>query len=281
MGAMAIYVSDALTLTRNLLNDPLPSGRWTDSALTNLIDRSTKSLVASILFPSSRLTQLAVPNQQEYIMPDTHQIDRVYIAGQEIPLTSLSTLGGDQILFDDDTATGSPTSGSGGPPGAGGEMQAQWVTQTPVTYPFVNAWGAPSPMAQPWFPGQRPRAYQRGGNIGFVPAPGNAAEIVIDCVVVPSTLVNSTDQIVLPDNFLDAICWGAVERAKFSDDNDRSADQRNYARQAFEAEMKKLRTWKRRYTGNDSGPFPRTYRSDYGLGNNRWGSGTGPSQGNF
>ena len=277
---MAIYVSDALTLTRNLINDPLPTGRWTDTALINFIDRGVKQLVGSLRFPESRLTQTATPNQQLYTLPDMYQFQRVYVAGQEVPCTLLNTLEGNQIYGYDQTATGTPniTGGSDAPPGAGGTNQTQWDTQTALVYPVQNNISVYTP-ATPWYPGQRPVAYRRGGAIGFVPAPSSAVSITIDCILVPTTLTTSSQQIVVPDNFLDAICWYAASMAKYSDDNDRSSDQRNFARQAYEAEVKKLRTWKRTWWPGDSfGPFPRTYRTDYGLGNNRWGS-DGPGDG--
>jgi hypothetical protein len=267
-----VQVQDIVTFERQLINSVSGStARFTDATLINFTDRATKWVISDILFPAARVTITTVPNQQGYSLPELYQIDRVYLAGQILVPTTLPTLGGEQAMIYDQSATGTPISGSDAPPGAGGMQQPQWSVQAPVAYPYVNNWGTPAPSAQPWFPGQRPRYYLRGGLIGIVPAPANVADLVIEGVLVPPKVVNLTDTLVVPENFLEAIAWKAVSYCRFSEDADRAMAAQASAAQMANAEIRTLRTWKRTYTGEDTGPKVTTYRRAYRIGERRNG----------
>ncbi len=269
-----MLAQDCVNFARILLATPGGSTtRWTDAQLITLTDRAVKFAVARVRFPETRLTIAATPaGQQEYAMPEMHEVKRVYVNGQICVLVygSIDTLEGRQALVEDQTGSGVQAPGSGGPPGAGGMMQPSWVMQTPVSYPFINNWGVPAPIAQPWGAGSRPRAYLRGGSIGVVPAPGASSYLVVEGVRVPTTLQNLTDAVVVPDNFMDAIGWKMCEYAQMADDSAQSADQRNYAGQKAEMEIRYLRTWKRQYSLDDGQIYPATDRSNYRFGLNRY-----------
>lgn len=269
-----MLASDAIAYERILLAAPSGNNqRWSDTQLLSLTDRAVKKAVAQVLFPESRLTLVTPVNQQEYPLPEMHGISRVYLNGQRVtPVPgNIDTLEGSQILFNDDTGSGIPVAGSGAPPGAGGQMQPQWMVQTPVAYPFLNSWGAPKPNAQPWFQGQPPRFYRRSGSIGIVPPPGPAAQLVVEGIRVPTTLTATTQSIIVPDNFIEAIANWVVYRALAADKDELSQQMSRNALGDFDREIRTLRTWKRQYTGDDDQILPMTYRGRYRYGGHRNG----------
>lgn len=266
--------SDAIAYERILLNTPSgpANTRWSDADLLSLTDRAVKHLVSRIYFPESRMTLTAPGNKQEFSLPEVHAIYRVYLNGQICVRTpgNIDTLEGRQIGYDDQTATGAIPSGGGGATG-GTTMLPQWAVQTPTSYPYLNNWGAPSPLAQPFYPGQRPRYYIRGGSIGIVPAPAANVTITIDCVRVPSTLTATSQAIVVPDNFLEGIANFVVYRALGADKDPLSAQLAREAQADYEKQIRELRTWKRQYTLDDDQIMPLTYRGAYRFGGHRAG----------
>lgn len=257
--------SEPLTLLRQVLSDLNQSGRWTDATLLNFIDRGNKRVVRDVLFPESRLTATSV-TAQEYQLPQLILINRVYLAGQLCVPTDLNTLEGHQIgLYQQDPNASAPASGSGGPAGAAGPYSPDWSTTTAQVYPVANSWiGYPAPDAQPWFSGQRPRYYVRGGFIGFVPQPTGGGTITIDCIRVPDTIESATDVMTTPDMFCDAIVWAAATFAQFADDQERNAAMRQVAEQTYQARKAELMKFRKTYVGDaNEGPKPRTYRSSW------------------
>lgn len=270
-----MLASDAIAYERILLSAVAGGNqRWSDAALLTLTDRAVKMTVAKVLFPESRLSLTTTANLQEYALPEMHGIARIYLNGQRLtPVPgNIDTLEGSQILFNDDTGTGTPVAGSGGPPGAGGAMQPEWVVQTPVSYPYLNTWGAPKPNAQPWFQGQPPRFYRRSGSIGVVPAPNGAFSLVVEGVRVPSTLTSTGQTVIVPDNFMEAIANWVMYRALAADKDELAQQMSRNALNDFDREIRTLRTWKRQYTGDDDQILPMTYRGRYRYGGNRSGS---------
>lgn len=269
-----MIVSERVGYERILLNTPgTSSNRWPEAQLIAHLDRAQKAIVSRIRFPDSRLSLTTTSQAQEYPLPDTHRIHRVYINGQlcvEVP-GNVDTLEGNQILFNDQTGSGPIPAGGGGAPG-GTLQQPQWAIQTPTVYPFVNSWGIPSPMSQPWFTGQRPRFYRRAGWIGFVPAPTTGAVITMDCVLVPQTLTADGQQLVVPDNFSDAldnfVCWRALMSDRDPNVKSIADDYHN----GFETEVKMLRTWKRDYALEDSQIMLFAERGYYKIGGNITGN---------
>lgn len=268
-----MQVSDALAYERILLASPGGANtRWSDAQLITLTDLAVKAMVARVLFPESRIMFTTVAGQQEYTLPEMHGIYRVYVNGQRISETpgNIDTLEGSQIDFDDSTGSGSVAVGSGAPGSAGGQMQPQWVVQTPVTYPFLNAWGAPTPRAQPWFPGQSPRYYLRGGTLGIVPAPISAgATITVEGVRVPDTLYTADQSIIVPSNFLEGIANYVLYRACSADKDELSIQMSRAALADFDREVRVQRTWKRQFSKDDEQLLPLTYRGAFKYGMNR------------
>ena len=271
--------TDVLTLLRQVLSDTQTSGRWTDGTLLNFIDRGNKRLVRDVRFPDSRMTTPTVANQQEYQLPPIILPLRIYVAGQLAIPSDIDTLEGHQTgLYDQTTSTTgtAPLSGSGAASSAG-PFEPQWVEQTPLSYPVSNGWQTPAPDSQPWFIGQRPRYYLRGGYLGLVPAPANTTPVTItvDCIRLPDTITASGQTLTVPDHFMDALVWAAASYAKFADDGQTSAASRDYAEQQYMARMRELRGWRKLYDEGDSpsGPKPLTYRARYSGYRKRTNSG--------
>lgn len=268
-----MVVSDRTVYERILLNTPgTNSNRWPETYLIPMVDRATKAIVARIRFPDSRLSLTTASANQEIQLPDTHRIHRVYLNGQicvEIP-GGIDTLEGNQILFNDQTATGALPTGSGAAPGGTAQLP-QWAIQTPTVYPYLNSWGTPSPMSQPWIVGSRPRYYRRGGFIGFVPAPAIGTIVTVDCVLVPATLTSDTQFIMVPDNFADAIDAYVLNRALMSDRDPAAHALAKDWLSTLEGELRLLRTWKRDYSLEDSQIMPVSERGFYRIGGHQTG----------
>jgi len=276
-----VDAQDVINLTRQLLNDPINTGRWSDAALLTFVDSANQDLGRDVRYPEGRLTGATLPNQQEYSLPfQIIKYYRVYLAGQLIVPTSIDTLEGRQIgLFDQGLNAGNPygtlppsqPTGSGGPPGTQGTYTPAWNVQQPESYPVANVWGLPAPDAQPWTVGQRPRYYTRssGTVIGIVPAPLAAVDLVIEGMFVPMQVTTTTQVLPYAWNYIRALAWKTCEYAYFSDNSDRSTQQYMYAAQCYEREMRKLRSDLRQADRQNRGPKLLTYRSFYQLGNNR------------
>jgi hypothetical protein len=220
-------LSDLLNLTRILLAEPntTPTGRWSDSDLTTLINQAQQQIALELDFPEASLTFSTTTGIQEYQMPELLKILRVYIAGQPIVPTTIPALEGDQIEFWDQTAANN---------------QTQWQSQSGLAYPVAASQSWPNAGNTPWQQGNRPRFYMRGGNMGFVPKPSGVYSVQVDIVPSPPTLVNSTDTSIFDTKFKDAICWKTCTYAFFADSNSLMAT----ATQNYELEMRKLRAWK-------------------------------------
>lgn len=267
-----MLASDCLAFERILLATPgVAPNRWPDPNLITLTDRAVKTMVERIVFPESRLTQI-VGNYQELQLPDMHRIYRVYMNGQICVETpgNIDTLEGDQIGFSDQTAQGTVPSGGGGALG-GTQAQPQWAVQTPLSYPFLNSWGVPSPRAMPFFPGQRPRYYRRGGFIGFEPPAASGATVTIDCVMVPTTLTGTGQNVIVPDQFLDGIAFRVLSQALRADRDPVVRALAGDWANDFEKEIRLKRTWKRQFSLEDDQFQQLTYRNAYRIGGHRTG----------
>jgi hypothetical protein len=268
-----MQATDVIKMARILTATPAQNqGRWTDSNVLSIVDMAQKHAVQELLFPESRLTFITTTAQYNPL-PDTHRLYRVYLNGRIIVETpgNIATLEGRQIGLYDNTGTGVEWPGTDGPLGGGGSGQPQWVVQTPLTYPFLGAWGSPAPMTQPSFIGQRARYYRRGGGIGITPAQAAGSHITIDGVFVPPTLASPTDQLEVPSNYLDYLAWYTVLLMKFADDTQATQDQRNFAEGKAQEHLRKLRTWVRQYSLDSDKTLVRNDRGQYRIGGNRIG----------
>lgn len=275
-----MQVQNCTALARILLDDPSSNGRWSDAAMIGFYNEAQQNILRDVEFPPSYLTTQTVTNQQEYSTPELVKVYTVYLAGQILVPTTLAAVEGHQTQdYDQGLDSGIPqpatqTPGSGGPAGTQGGYTPAWNVTPPSVYPVANSWGGPSPDAQMWAAGQRPRWYYRGGSLGIIPAPAGVYTLVIYALQVPPDAANLTDASPFPNNFRQAIAWKMCELAKFSDDGDRAAEGRTYAAQKYEFEMRKLRTNRKQYDGDQPRmPKPRTYRRGRQIGNNRQGQG--------
>ena len=277
--------SDALLLLRQSLSDldNTASGRWQDATLLNWLDRSNKRLVGEVLFPDSRIYFSTVAGQQLYEMPLMLKTERVYVAGQLAVPTDQPTLNAEQIWGWDQSSDGSTSAGPGGDaaPGTVGPNAPLWATQEPLSYPvnpndsetyigygsIQGGWCTPAPDAQPWYLGSRPRYYWRGGWLGLVPPPSNSDPTVTVCgdgIRQPDTITTTGQQLSTPDNFLEAIVWGACVWCFFSNDGNRAAQQAQIAEANYTREKRRLIAWRWGYEGTKrDGPKPAVLRNRY------------------
>jgi len=251
-----MLLSDLITFTRLLLAEPeqTATGRWADTDLTTFINQAHTQIALDLDWPESTYTGTTVMGTQEYPLPETLKILRVYVAGMPIVPTTIPALGGDQLEIYDRSALNN---------------QPQWVAQPEETYPIQTGttgtgnggWGRGADAGNtPWSIGNRPRFYMRGGNIGFVPIPAGAYLAQIDFVPQPPPLINPTDVSIYQTTFKDALCWKTTEYAMFSDNNSMLST----CVQSYQAELMKLRAWKEDLIKMlPRGVFPITARTNF------------------
>jgi hypothetical protein len=229
-----------------------------------------KAVNRDVLFPQARWDITIIPNQATYqISPVVITTDAVFVNGQLCPRTTKKIMSGQQIGVNDSSGTMLPTAtGVEIPGGVTGQFAPAWISAAPSIFPYQGI-GAAGP-GSPWYGGFAPEYYWDGGYLGIQPAPGGAGTITMYGVPVVPDLVLLTDATYFPINFVNAIVWKMCEYAKFSDDSDKAAEARNYAAGEYEKEMRNLRTWNRRRTGDDArAPKVRTNRSFYIKGNHK------------
>jgi hypothetical protein len=232
-----MQLQDLNTFIRYLVAEPeqTPAGRWQDTDIAIFASQAQTQIALDLDWPESTYTGTTVLGTQEYQLPETLKILRVYVAGMQIVPTTIPALGGEQIeIWDRSALNNAP----------------QWVAQPEETYPIPTpngtttgsgGWGRGVNAGNtPWSTGDRPRFYMRGGNIGFVPIPAGAYLAQIDFVPQPPALVNLTDVSIYQTTFKDAISWKAVEYMFFGDNNSLLST----ASQNYIAELAKLRAWK-------------------------------------
>jgi hypothetical protein len=217
--------------------DEASTKRFTAADVAALATRAQNQLAFEVDFPQATQNYLLVTGQQEYQLTDLMKIMRVYTAvfnpdnpnfpyafKQELIGTDIYTLEGD-ILQTYDNSSGTR---QGYP-----QQSSQYITQQPEAYPVVNVpIGGPYPTKSPWHNnfqspngnggGSRPQYYLRGGYIGIVPIPIQgtpATYLLLDYIPAPPALVNTPDNSIFPDTFLEAIVWKMVEFASYSDHN--------------------------------------------------------------
>ena len=263
-------VSDLVSGARDFLNDPSPNGRWTDTALIRLANRAMKILNRDIEFPQARWDIPVVPGQATYnLSPVPLSTDAVYVNGQPLPASTKKIMAGAQIGAFDQAGSTVPTATGIEIPGGAATAQyvPSWIAQGPANYPVTQT--GLGGLASPFYGGQRPVYYLDSGYLGIEPAPLAGIITMWGTPVVPDNVALSEGTL-FPTNCITALVWKMCEIAKFSDDSDRAADGRNYAASQYEREMRDLRVWNRRRTGDDNKlMIPRTRRSQYVKGNNR------------
>ncbi len=231
--------------------DEASTKRFTAADVANLATRAQIQLAFEVDHPEATRNILLVSGQQEYQLMDLMKILRVYTAvfnpdnpnfpfafKQELIATSINLLEGDVLQRYDNTSQRI-------------QQSSKYIAQPPELYPVPQNHGrmsgpgnsGPYPTNMPWEHGSRPAYYMRGGYIGLVPIPlqGNPATyLMIDYTAAPPALVNTPDNSIFPDTFLEAIVWKMIEFASYSDHN--SAQMQ--AAQMYENEVKtKITPW--------------------------------------
>jgi hypothetical protein len=247
--------------TFRFMLDEASTKRFTAADVAQLATRAQNQLAFEVDFPQATLNIPLVPGQQEYQLVDLMKILRVYTAiynadnvnfpymfKHELIGTDLSTLNG-EILETYSSARWDAINSSA----------SFTPTGPPFGGPGCRTSGQPYPTKLPWqfdgFQGtngsngvgnyhhQRPMYYLRGGYIGVVPVPITttpATYLMMDYTPAPPALVNTPDNSIFPDIFLEAISWKMIEYASYSDHN--SAQMQ--AAQMYENEItKKLTPW--------------------------------------
>jgi len=256
---MAITLNQVATHAKALLREP-NSDSITVTQMEDYVRAAYLDWCQELRWPEGDLTQDTVADQQEYSLPDTlNVIFRVYVNGQRAMPTTIALLEGD----------------------VAGRFDPSWRTAQSQAIPQLTGAGLSIPITQGnaysglWY-------YLRGGKIGIYPKPsgvytGNNG-IRIEGAVFPLS-PNSSDDLVLPDQFKDGLAYGGCKRFLLSDSKVTRA-------QAFEllevgndvqgkmgGEFAKAMRWRRRLesggTDNLAVIAPINYRGWYSRGNSR------------
>lgn len=226
-----------------------PSGRWSYADVAGWVNEARNFLALLIRWPDTTWTQTLTGGSgtgiTEIQLPEILEIDRVYVAGQPIVPTTIPALEGTDIQYYDESSTD-------------GTFKPQWNTQAYAGYPVSNAqMGYPAGMS-PFYVGQRPRYYLRGGNIGLIPSPSGSFTMQIDGIAPPTALVNPGDVDVFPSFFKYALAHKAAELAFLAD---KAMDSAQAQEALYKDHEKELITWRRTVQKNvPKGPRLITYR---------------------
>lgn len=231
-----------ISLARVYLAEPTnTNSRWSDADMLTLEAPALRSVARDVEWPEGSVQFSTVPSVNEYTLPNLAKLLRVYIVSgnqpQIIQPTSIPVMQGNAIEMYDQSG------------GANG-FEPQWLAQGAATYPVSNAafGGGNSPI--PYFPGQPPQYYMRGtARIGFVPAPVQAYNVIIDMIPMPASPAATTDLLYFPDDFAEAIAWKICEQA-WVGDSQRSGNDSTWpglAAQKYEQAVAKLRSWKENF----------------------------------
>lgn len=201
-----MQLSDELNQVRFLLDEPDPTGRFSNQELTADINAARRDVSLAVRFPEIQINGFTVGGTQEYALSeDIIEVKRVYVAGQRVPKTDIATMEGEALgLYDMTSSTFTP----------------QWQAAPLAAYPVAADQGYPAPIPVPYFQGMRPVYYPRGGSVvGLVPAPIGVYALRVEGIALAPDLVNLSDVDVFPRYYLDSICWKAVEYAMYADQN--------------------------------------------------------------
>lgn len=229
-----------------------PAGRWSYADVAGWINEARNFLALLLRWPDWTWTNTLSGGTgigvAEIQMPETIQIDRVYVNGQPIVPTSIPALEGTDIEYYDMSVGNLP----------------QWNQQPYASFPVQSGQqGYPQGLG-PFYVGQRPRYYMRGGNLGLVPSPSGSFTLQVDGVGVPPPLVNQNDIDIFPSFAKYTIAHKAAELAFLADKNPDSAQAQAME---YKANEKELITWRRSLVKNlPRGPRVIGYRHFWSRG---------------
>ena len=92
-------LGDEINQVRYLLGEPDPEGRFSNAELTADINLARRDVSLVVRFPEIQINGLTSANVQEYTLSeDIVEVKRVYVAGQRVPKTDISTLEGEAFV---------------------------------------------------------------------------------------------------------------------------------------------------------------------------------------
>lgn len=247
-----LQLQDILTTARYLVDEPSPQGRFADAEMINYVNMATIQTMLKVEWPEATywwITDGVQGGQYlELQLPEMYSVQRVYVAGQLAVPTDIPTLEGDQI---------------GEYQQYGSTMSPAW-TQAPFTgYPVANFQSSPAFASLPYFQGQRPGFYFRGGALGLVPPPTSGVKVSIDVFPAPNVLAQYTDYTFFPQMFKEALAYKTLQYAYFADQTDEGNSRSTQAAKGFEMQMTEiLIPWKKRFNRNlPNKPMPVPHRT--------------------
>lgn len=241
-----MLASEVTARIRQELADPNTSGRYSEAELLGLVSDAQRLLTRVCKWPKGVLLGQTIANQMEYVLPEVERVDYVYVAGQPILPTTVEQLQGNQIGFYDESGPG---------------YTPQWVSAPASAYPISSSMGGYNQMGLPFYPGQRPQYYLRGGNIGFVPPPVGTYNMMVYCIPVPAAVTTDQQVLVFPSQAKEALVWRCVADEMFADQNDTLMQ---IAEAKYQENLKLLlSTLKSLNHDKPSQPMVRTYRNMY------------------
>lgn len=241
-----MLASEVTARIRQGLADPNTSGRYSDAELLGLVSDAQRLLTRVCKWPRGVLLGTTVAGQMEYVLPEVERVDYVYVAGQAILPTSVQALQGNQIGFYDET---------------GPAFTPQWISAPASAYPITSGTGGYNTLGLPFYTGQRPQYYIRGGNLGLVPPPAGAVSMMVYCVPIPAVISTAQQVLVFPSQAKEALAWRCIADEMFADQNDTLMQ---IAESKYQENLKiLLSTLQSINHDQPSQPMVRTYRNMY------------------
>jgi hypothetical protein len=243
---------DIVTTVRNLANEPSSQGRFADLEIYNYINMATIQVMVRTEWPEATYSWTSdginIGPNTELNLPEIYALLRVYVAGQPCVPSSIPILEGDAIQNPDMSGTA---------------YQPRWV-QAPFTgYPVASQIGGPASASLPYFQGQRPSYYMRGGALGIAPPPRAGYTVSFDCYPAPSILAAPSDITFFPQLFKEAIAARTMAYMYFADNTDGGNSRSSQSMQQYDDQIKNvLLPWKMQFMRNlPNKPMPVPHRT--------------------
>ncbi len=272
-----MLVAQIIKPARTLAKDPEP-GTYSNDALLGQLDLVCLDIISNIKFPFARISTSTVAGQGAYLLPETPIDDGtgcVWLNGALLTKTDIETLQGQQIGYYDSTGFGTPNANSDGPTANAGMFVPSWTVAPPTTFPMPNYSNLVS-FTAPWSPGCNRGKYAiHGGDLIIVPPPNASAQLdthgnpipnlvvdmcISDAYVGPYTwnaataqprcLTNVGQRIWFPNNFLNLLVAGLVDRMLAADDSANSRT-RDWAAEQYRDQTNKMLFWAKSYRSYD------------------------------
>lgn len=204
-----MLAGDIVSLFRILGSERSNIGHVPDSDALTLANQASVDVALRIDWPEASMTTSTVASTAEYQLIDLVAILRVYVAGQLLYYEDISTLQGEQLEQFDQSATDQ-------------SLRPLWVQQQAVgtTYPQQNDQANPVAGGLPYYLGQRPVFYLRGGNLGLMPAPLGVYTLQVDFIPLPAYLSTMSTPSDMPLASKAALAWKMVSYLYQTDGND-------------------------------------------------------------